>query len=335
MKKYLSVILLMVLALSLTACGKEVAPPTTEVNSETGVYPITVTDQLGRIVQIESRPERIVSPYYITSSMLIGLGLADRIAGIEDSPEKRNIYGMSAEQVLQLPTVGSLKNFDLEACAAIEPDLVLVPMKLKDMSANLDELGITNIVVNPESVELLEDMISIVGQATDTAQRANELNSYINDQIAELNEKNKSVTVPTVYLGGNSDFLLTAGEAMYQSSMITIAGGKNVAGDIEDTYWAEVDYEQILAWNPEYIILASAAGYTVEDVMNDKNLSMCDAVKNGNVYKIPSDIEAWDSPVPGAFLGSIWLESVLHPECVSTEEYEAAVKEFYGKFYGM
>lgn len=357
MKKYLSVILLMVLTLSLTACGKEITSPIAEVNTEINnaveevvtesepinedletsqtVYPITVVDQFGREVEFKAAPEKIVSPYYITSSMLIGLGLADKIVGIEDNPEKRNIYGLSADYLLNLPTVGSLKNFDLEAVAALKPDLVLLPMKLKDMSANLDELGITNVIVNPESEELLAEMISIIGEVTDTTDRANELNEYIKSHTDDLVKKNESVSTPTVYLSGNSDFLLTAGEAMYQSSMITIAGGKNVAGDIEDTYWAEVDYEQILAWNPEYIILASAAGYTVEDVMNDKNLSMCDAVKNGNVYKIPSDIEAWDSPVPGAFLGSIWLESVLHPECVSTEEYEAAVKEFYGKFYGM
>ena len=298
-------------------------------------YPVTITDQMGREVVINSKPERIVSPYYITSSMLISLGLADRMAGIEDNPEKRNIYGLSAEYLLELPTVGTAKNLDLEMCAAIEADLVLLPMKLKDMSANLDELGITNMVVNPESVELLEEMITIVGKATDTVDKATELNNYINEQTKILNEKNKSVTPVTVYLSGNSDFLLTASDAMYQSSMIALAGGKNVAADIEDTYWAEVDYEQILAWNPEYIILASAAGYTVDDVMNDPSIAMCDAVKNGNVYQIPSELEAWDSPVPGAFLGSVWLESVLHPECMSETEYKAAVKEFYEKFYGV
>ena len=29
-----------------------------------------------------------------------------------------------------------------------------------------------------------------------------------------------------------------------------------------------------------------------------------------NVVKLPNDIEAWDSPVPGSFLGSIYIASV-------------------------
>ena len=335
MKKFLTIVLAAVMMLSLTACGQVNATETAEINTENSVYPLSVIDQYGRTVLLEAKPERIVSPYYITSSMLIGLGLADKMVGIEDNPEKRNIYGLSADYLLNLPTVGSLKNFDLEAVASLNPDLVILPMKLKDMSANLDELGITNIIVNPESEELLADMISIVGEVTDTADRANELNGYIKSHTDDLVKKNESVETPTVYLSGNSDFLLTAGEAMYQSSMIRIAGGKNVASEIEDTYWAEVDYEQILAWNPEYIIIASAAGYSVEDVLNDANLSMCDAVINKNVYKIPDHIEAWDSPVPGAFLASIWLESILHPENVSEDEYNQIVKEFYDKFYNV
>ena len=46
---------------------------------------------------------------------------------------------------------------------------------------------------------------------------------------------------------------------MYQADMIRLAGGTNVAGDIPDTYWAEIDYEQLLTWDPAYIILASNA----------------------------------------------------------------------------
>ena len=53
---------------------------------------------------------------------------------------------------------------------------------------------------------------------------------------------------------------------MYQSDMIRLAGGINVAAAIEDTYWAEIDYEQLLLWNPDYIVMASDADYTVDDV---------------------------------------------------------------------
>ena len=46
------------------------------------------------------------------------------------------------------------------------------------------------------------------------------------------------------------------------------------------------------------------------------------------------DIEAWDSPVPGSFLGSIYIASVLHPEKVTKDFYETCVTKFYESFYG-
>ena len=96
----------------------------------------------------------------------------------------------------------------------------------------------------------------------------------------------------------------------------------------------EVDYEQVLAWNPDYIILASDASYTAEDVLADPNLADCAAVVNGRVYQMPSKAEAWDSPVPGGILGAAWLGSRLHPETVSEESCNAVIDEFYETFYG-
>ena len=121
---------------------------------------------------------------------------------------------------------------------------------------------------------------------------------------------------------------------MYQSDMIRMAGGVNAAAELTDAYWAQVSYEQVLAWDPDYIILASDASYTVDDVLADPNLAGCAAVENGNVYQIPGDAEAWDSPVPSGILGAVWLSSVLHPDLCSEADSIAVMNEFYETFYG-
>ena len=120
---------------------------------------------------------------------------------------------------------------------------------------------------------------------------------------------------------------------MYQSDMISLAGGNNAACEIEDTYWVEISYEQLLTWNPDYIILASDASYTTEDVINDPNLKDCKAVKNGNVYQIPDKAEAWDSPVPAGILGSLWLSNILHGDLVTDEYCSEKIDEFYETYY--
>ncbi len=357
MKKILAVLLTSVMLFA-TACSSgaktsEVSETTSERPRETScppggeaehemdfiddsevTYPVTIVDQTGREVVIEEEPQSLVSSYYITSSLFIALGVDDKMVGIESSPEKRPIYALSSPELLELPTVGSPKEFDFEACVALEPDLVVLPTRLSDAADELEALDIDVILVNPENEEGLIEMINIVSIVTNSVETADRLIYFIENVKFELNEALTGIDPVSVYLGGNSSFLSTASSGMYQSDMIALAGGSNVGSEIDDTYWVEVSYEQILAWNPEYIILAANAEYTVEDILNDESLSICDAVINGNVYKLPSDAEAWDSPVPGCVLGSLWLASVLYPDSISEERCNEIIEEFYETFYG-
>ena len=147
MKKFLSLLLALAMTLSLAACGQtkpaETTPVTTQIAETTPVtetapvteaaaYPVTVTDQAGRAVTIDEEPQRLVSGYYISTSALIALELEDRLVGVEAKADKRPIYRRSAPELMELPSVGTAKEFDLEGCAALEPDLVILPLKLKN-----------------------------------------------------------------------------------------------------------------------------------------------------------------------------------------------------------
>ncbi len=330
MKKILSLLLVFAIVLSFAACAN---PETPDGGDSSAVYPMTVTDQAGRTVTIEKEPQKLVSGYYISTSAIIALDLADKLVGIEAKADKRAIYSLSAPELISLPNVGTAKEFDLEGCAALDPDLVILPIKLKDAAETLTSLGIDVILVNPENQQLLEEMVTLIGKVTNTEAKANELLGFISAQNTRLTNTLANADKPKVYLAGNSNMLSTAGNAMYQSDMIRLAGGVNVASDITDTYWVEISYEQLLTWNPEYIILASDATYSVEDVLTNPNLADCDAVKNGNVYKMPSKAEAWDSPVPSGILGAIWLSSVLHPTVCTETEASEIIDSYYETFY--
>lgn len=320
MKKLLSLLLALSLLLSLSVC----------VLGEG----VSLTDQTGRQLTLAETPGRIVSGYYISSSALIALGLEDKLVGIEAKAGTRPIYARSAPALMELPSVGTAKEFDLEGCVALKPELVILPAKLKSAAETLEGLGIPVLLVNPESQQQMEQMVFLLGQATDTQDRAEALLGFIAEQREKLEVLLAEGEKPRVYLAGNSSLLCTAGAGMYQSDMMLLAGGENVAAGIADTYWADISYEQLLAWNPDYIVLASDASYTVEEVLADPNLADCAAVKNGNVLRLPGDAEAWDSPVPGGILGSVWLASALHPHRMSPEDRDAIINQFYETFYG-
>ena len=279
--------LLLAAAMALTACGSTAAVSSEAAASATAApaaadtavtYPLTVTDQLGREVTIETEPKTLASGYYISTSLLIALGVQDELVGVEAKADKRTIYSLSAPELQSLPSIGTAKEFDLEGCAALTPDLVIVPAKLKDSIPQMEELGLTVLAVKPEDQDKLYGAIDLLAQATNTIARGEALKSAIEDNLLSLHEAIGDAEAPTVYMAGNSSVLQTAGPAMYQNYMIENAGGLNAAASVEDTYWAEVSYEQVLDWDPDYIILASDADYDVDSVLNAAALAACAAV---------------------------------------------------------
>lgn len=297
-------------------------------------YPVTLKDQTGREVMIEAQPERIVSGYYISTSACIALGLEDSMAAVEAKADKRNIYRLAAPQLIDMPNVGTAKAFDLEACLAAEPQLVILPKRLKDAAASLAEFGIPALLVNPESGELLDEMITLIGEASGTQERAAALIGFGAQQLAALEGKLADAQPVSALMLGNSDYLSCAPGDMYQHTVLENAGAKNAAAELSGGDFAALSYEQLLSMNPQALIIPAEASYTAEDVLGDAELAALEAVKLGAVYEMPRGFEAWDSPVPSGVLGAVWAAHVLHPDLVSREDYVSAAKAMYETFYG-
>ena len=302
--------------------------------------PIKLVDQTGRAVTLEAPAQRIVSGYYISTSACIALGLADRMVAIEAKADTRNIYKLAAPELLALPNVGTAKAFDLEACLAAEPELVILPRRLKDAADALAEFGIPALLVDPEDAGRLNEMILLIGEATPEAsgepRRAKDLVDFIEGHLQDLAAtlSPQEVAPVTALLLGNSDRMTCAPGDMYQSAVLAQAGAVNAAQELTGGDFAAISYEQLLAWNPQAIVVPPEAAYTVDDVLSDPELAALAAVQSGAVYQMPRGFEAWDSPVPTGVLGTLWLASTLHPDVYPRELYVLAANDLYETFYG-
>ena len=238
-KRFTALFLSILMLFSLAACGnsttsdkgtEEATTSAFDVMSqfnEIGVsYPLTVTDQAGRTVTFEKAPEKIASSYYISTSLLLALGLQDKLVGIEAKANTRNIYKLAAPAIVSLPNMGTAKEFNTEACVAATPDVVFLPMKLKKTADTLESLGIKAVVVNPEDQSLLEECITLVGKITNNVGRAEALNNSIKTFLADNKTNVSGENTPSVYLAGNSSVLSTAGSKMYQNTLLTNAGDR-------------------------------------------------------------------------------------------------------------
>ncbi len=329
-KKSLSILLCLTMLISIFAgCGKKDDKPK-EVQQN---QPITVTDQAGRQITLAKPAEKIVSSYYISTAILIALNCENKLTGIEMKADTRELYRLAAPQLLKLPAVGSGKGINVEETAALAPDLVILPAKLKDSVPSFEALNIPVVVVDPETQENFEACVTMLAKLTGTSARGEELLKYYHEKTQEIIKLTQNLNRPAVYLSAGSGYLSTCTSKMYQNDLIIIAGGRNVSSELQDGYWAKISPEQLLMWNPEFMFAVSYAEYSLDDIKKDKNIKTVKAIKNDNVSTFPSQIEPWDYPTPSSILGIMWLASRLHPEVYSRETFITEAKEFYLKFF--
>lgn len=294
---------------------------------------ITITDQAGRTVTLEEPADRIVSSYYISTAILVALGCEDNLVGIEKKADTRELYKMAAPQIIDLPAVGSGKGISVEETAALNPDVVVLPLRLMDSAASFEELGIPVVIVDPETNVNFEEALDLLAQITGKTERGEELLSYYSEKMAEMTVLTAGAETPSVYFAGSSAVTRTVTGDMYQSDLAGIAGGKNVSDDLTGGEWVDISPEQLAVYNPEYIFAVNYAEYSLDTITSDAAYSEIEAVKNGRVYSFPSDIEAWDYPTPSSVLGVMWLTHILHPDLYSEEAYLTEAREFYKTYF--
>lgn len=94
---------------------------------------------------------------------------------------------------------------------------------------------------------------------------------------------------------------------------VSLAGGRNVAEAVGNANI--VNIEQIMAWDPEVILLNNFEnGLTPDTLYQDPMFADISAVREHRVYKIPAGGYRWDPPGQESPLYWLWLSQILHPE---------------------
>lgn len=97
------------------------------------------------------------------------------------------------------------------------------------------------------------------------------------------------------------DPLWTAGNGTFEDEMITIAGGKNIASDLDS--YSIISLEKVIDSDPDVIITTSGGGMGVagsnlsyEYITTNPRFAGISAVKEGRVYVIDADIATRPGP---------------------------------------
>lgn len=340
---HISLLLVIVFMFSLAGCQSsgDGGKPAAEKKPETRI----VTDLVGNQVTIKANVEKIaVVPIPWATIVYAVDGSGKKIVGMHPSAMKayqKNILKVMAPEIANANSTFVDNNFNVnyEEVAKLKPDLVVIWDYQPEIGKKLAELGIPSVAIKYGTLEDVQNGIKLVGQILDQQERAaalikyqQETNSYLKSKESTLAGKDKP---KTLYL--RDEQLQVATGQSVNKIMINTAGGVNVADEVTGDSWKKVTMEQVIAWNPEVIILSNFSEILPEDLYSNKfsgqDWSKIEAVKNKKVYKAPMGIYRWDAPCVETPLMIKWLGKVFHPEVFTDYDMRVDLKNFYQTYF--
>lgn len=324
----------------------ETAVPTTEPAMEK----ISVTDALGRTIEFDQLPTRI---------MIVGKAafmLLDAAYLFPEAPERIIAYELRSQTGLDFvktvyPGDGSMTVIEQdsgpEQIAPLNPDLVMMKAYLKEqLGDQVEKLGIKVVYLDLETPEQINKDIQTLGQIFGNTERANELTALfdqsktkVTDITSKISDEEKPSTLVLMYSDKGGEVAFSFPTLNYfQTTLVEMAGGIPVWKDLPADGWTVVTIEQIAAWNPDAIFIIHYQGKAVEVVENlksDANWKLLDAVQNDRLYAFPLDFQSWDQPDTRWTLGLSWMAAKLHPDLFPGFDVIEEAKAFYRDFYGL
>lgn len=325
------------------------APLQTEAATEVST-PVTITDALGRTINLDKLPTRIAitgkAGFMITNAAFLFSQAPERIIAYVPGGQTPNDFIS-----IMFPRTSSMTQLDTEAgpeqVAPLNPDLVLMKSYLKDkLGAQFEQIGINVVYLDLETADAITKDIRTLGQVFGDSERAEQLVGLFDQSVKKVTDVTSTLTEdqkPSVLTlrysdkGGEIAFSVPP-QSWLQTSVVELAGGIPVWKDIPTDGWTVVTFEQISAWNPEVILLLDYKGNALETVYGlkqDAKWSLLNAVKNGRIYAFPLDFQSWDQPDTRWALGMTWVATKLHPDLFSDVKMYDEILNFYSSFYSL
>ncbi|MCB1154734.1 ABC transporter substrate-binding protein [bacterium] len=268
------------------------------------------------VAAAESFPQRIISNTPATTEFLFALGLGDRVVAVSD-------YCAYPPEVKKLPHIGGLLNPNLETALSLSPDLVIGTTAQRELRRKYEKLGVKFLPLSHDRLESVFTNIEKIGRATGVPDKADALAKKIRAELAATKARVEDKTRPRTLLvvghqKGDVREVYVAGPQSFHGELLELAGGDNIFADLkrpEEPYYPNVSAEQIVARNPEVIIVISPDPEVSEkDVQMEKRtwarLATLAAVKSGRVALLPANPN--QAPGPRVHLIAEQFANALH-----------------------
>jgi iron complex transport system substrate-binding protein len=279
--------------------------------------------------------QRIADTWYAHNSVVIMLGSADHIVATVVRP---SAYPWMYRVAPSLQKATSIYGAAINAEELRKLNVDLVFTANRDATATaLERAGLHVVPVGFQNFDSLMQCIDQTAHVLGTplaARRANAYRQYLAQTLSDVRRSAAKIPIaqrPRVLHVLSLDPLRVDGENTIIDEWIKAAGGRNAAEGQKGAI-QEIPIEQVLAWQPDVIILEANAG-TIEASPRKELLSRLAAVQHHRVYRNPAGVFPWDRYGPEVALQLRWTASVLQTEPQTNDKLVQETRDFCKMFF--
>jgi ABC-type Fe3+-hydroxamate transport system substrate-binding protein len=248
----------------------------------------------------------------------------------------------------QIPQTSTRKTVNLELMAGLNPDVILETTFWSSRANDLaTKVGAPVVVAGADfMMQSFWDQILVVGTLLDEEKKAAELVARCKALIQRVNERVETIPPekrPRVYFAPRGAlkgfFDPTEGRDFTRTYRVyeplDLAGGNNVAGEITAGTEVNVSVEQIIAWNPEFILVGCSTpeDQGIDFLLNAPELSSIEAIRKKQVYHVLYP-HCRGRSAPRNVVNVLLFARLLYPELFTDMDLEKEANAIYEAFLG-
>jgi iron complex transport system substrate-binding protein len=268
-------------------------------------YPREAIDSDEVTVSIARPAHRVVSQYWSIDEFAYSVLPPQDVVAVSQSAyleEVSNVY-QSVQQFK--PAVAT----DPERVVALDPDLMLVSNNGRaDYTSLARSSGVPvyRMETNFETLDQIEQNIRLVGYLTgqdeSAAKEASRFHAAIQKAVSLLPPGSAKPRI--LGLGGR----YTYGSKTLFQDIVARLGGVDVAAENGVVGYDSVNFEQIVRWDPEWIVAGAKTGDTKQvlaTLMSDPAISLTQAARNAHIIVLDNRVFLPMSPYTSIFVQAI------------------------------
>lgn len=247
-------------------------------------WPATVQDDRGASVTLDGPAQRVVSLAPFITELVFAVDAGDRLVAVSEHSD----YPKAARR---LPRIGNAFNVNLEQLLAVRPDLVISWQSGIDprVVQRLEAMAVPVFVLEPRSIDDMAGALRRLGRLLGAGDAADERASAFSAAIDEIRRQYSDRAPVSVFYQISREPLMTLNGRHMVTAVLDLCGGRNIFRGLSPVA-PTVNREQVLAHDPEAILISAAGGRPNESIDYWQRYPTMKAVRHDNVYTVDGDL---------------------------------------------